>query len=76
MLPRRPLDVLALGIGDSRFSPSLNPDQSHETVVELNYSWVVSGNLSLQPVLQLILNPDGRGGAPLLATGLALQCTF
>ncbi|MEB3327061.1 MAG: carbohydrate porin [Synechococcus sp.] len=72
----RPLDVLALGIGGSRFSPSLSPGQSSETVLELNYSWLVSANLSLQPVLQLILNPDGVSADPILALGLGLTLQF
>ena len=68
----RPLDVLALGVGSSRFSPRLSPGQSSETVLELNYSWLVNANLSLQPVLQLILNPDGSSADPILAMGLGL----
>jgi porin len=38
LLPGRPLDVLALGVGSSRFSPGLDPGLSSETVLELNYS--------------------------------------
>lgn len=80
VLPGRPLDVLALGVGSSRFSPTLSPGQSSETVLELNYSWRLNGNLSLQPVLQLILNPDGDPGgrdrAPILAGGLGLAWKF
>jgi hypothetical protein len=33
----------------------------------------VNGTISLQPVLQLILNPDGRDRPPILATGLGLE---
>ena len=76
LVPGRPLDVLALGIGSSRFSPSLSPGQSSETVLELNYSWLVNANLSLQPVLQLILNPDGSNAEPILAAGIGLQLQF
>ena len=76
LVPGRPLDVLALGIGGSRFSPSLSPGQSSETVLELNYSWLVNANLSLQPVLQLILNPDGSNTEPILAAGIGLQLQF
>lgn len=72
----RPLDVLALGVGSSRFSPRLSPGQSSETVLELNYSWLVNANLSLQPVLQLILNPDGSSADPILAMGLGLTLQF
>lgn len=76
IIPSRPLDVLALGVGSSRFSPSLSPGQSSETVLELNYSWLVNANLSLQPVLQLILNPDGSSADPILALGLGLTLQF
>lgn len=72
----RPLDVLALGVGGSRFSPSLFPGQGSETVLELNYSWLVSANFSLQPVLQLILNPEGSSADPILALGLGLTLQF
>jgi porin len=72
----RPLDVLAMGVGSSRFSPRLSPGQSSETVLELNYSWLVNANLSLQPVLQLILNPDGSSADPILAMGLGLTLQF
>jgi len=76
VLPSRPLDVLALGVGSSRFSPTLSPGQGSETVLELNYSWLVNGNLSLQPVLQLILNPSGSNAEPILAAGVGLQVQF
>jgi len=76
MLPGRPLDVLALGVGNSRFSPTLNPGQSSETVLELNYSWRMNSNVSLQPLLQLIVNPNGSSAAPILVTGLGLQLQF
>jgi porin len=76
VLPGRPLDVLAFGVGSSRFSPTLSPGQGSETVLELNYSWLVNSNLSLQPVLQLILNPNGSNAAPILAAGMQLQLQF
>ena len=76
VVPGRPLDVLALGVGSSRFSPTLSPGQGSETVLELNYSWLVSANLSLQPVLQLILNPNGSNAEPILAAGVGLQVQF
>ncbi|MFM8662192.1 MAG: carbohydrate porin [Cyanobium sp.] len=76
-LPGRPQDVLALAGGFSRLNPQLvhgrNP---HEAVLELNYSWRLNQQLSLQPVLQLILSPDGRNAAPILATGLGLNLRF
>jgi len=45
-------------------------------VLELNYSWLISANLSLQPVLQLILNPSGSNAEPILAAGVGLQLQF
>jgi carbohydrate-selective porin OprB len=45
-------------------------------VLELNYSWRVNQHLSLQPVLQLILHPDGRNADPILATGLGINLQF
>jgi porin len=76
-LPGRPQDVLALAGGFSRLDPQLlrggNPQ---EAVLELNYSWRLTEQLSLQPVLQLILSPDGRNAAPILATGLGLNLRF
>jgi len=76
VVPGRPLDVLALGFGSSRFSPTLSPGRGSETVLELNYSWLISANLSLQPVLQLILNPSGSNAEPILAAGVGLQLQF
>ena len=76
LVPGRPLDVLAFGVGRSRFSPTLSPGQGSETALELNYSWLVNSNLSLQPVLQLILNPSGGTAAPILAAGMQLQLQF
>ncbi len=76
LLPGRPLDVLALAYGRSRLQPPLGPAGQAESVLELNYSWRVNRKLSLQPVLQLILNPEGSGRAPILATGLGLNLQF
>ena len=36
----------------------------------------MNSNLSLQPVLQLILNPSGGTAAPILAAGMQLQLQF
>jgi porin len=76
-LPGRPRDVLAIGYGRSRLNPQLvSGRHPHEAVLELNYSWQLNQHLSLQPVLQLILSPDGRNAAPILATGLGLNLRF
>ncbi len=76
ILPGRPLDVLAFGVGSSWFNPPDSPHKSTETVLELNYSWLVNGNVSFQPVLQLIINPDGSNTAPILAAGLGITLQF
>jgi porin len=76
IIPGRPLDVLAFGVGTSWFTPPGSPNKSTETVLELNYSWLVNGNVSFQPVLQLILNPDGSNKAPILAAGLGITLQF
>ena len=76
LLPGRPQDVLAVAYGYSRFNPRLQENGRGEGVLEVNYSWQVNSWLSLQPVVQLILQPDGRNGAPILATGLGLSLQF
>lgn len=76
-LPGRPRDVLAIGYGRSRLNPQLVAGESpQEAVLELNYSWELNQLLSLQPVLQLILHPEGRHAAPILAMGLGLSLQF
>lgn len=75
-LPGRPEDVLALAGGFSRLNPEVLASGRGEGLLELNYSWRVNQWLSLQPVLQLILQPDGRGRPPILATGLGLTLLF
>ena len=73
-VPHRPLDVLALGISRSSFSPTLLPKQSFEGVIELNYAIWISQHVQLQPLMQWILNPSGRGSVPgIWATGLQLN---
>lgn len=81
LLPGRPQDVLAIAYGRSRLDPWPQPSggrrrSPHEAVLEVNYSWRVNQRLRLQPVLQLILQPDGRNAAPILATGLGLSLEF
>jgi len=81
LLPGRPRDVLAIAYGHSRLNPQLwsagnRQNSPHEAVLEVNYSWQVNQRLSLQPVLQLILHPDGRNASPILATGLGLNLSF
>jgi porin len=77
LLPGRPLDVLALGYGRSSFNSQLNPGLSAEAVLELNYTVTLNANLSLQPVLQWVINPGGSGQLnDILAAGLQLQLQF
>lgn len=61
VLPNRPLDVLALGVSRTSFSPTLSPGATYEGVIELNYSIHVSETVQLQPVMQWIINPGGEG---------------
>ena len=65
-----------LFLGGGWLSQGLLPGQGSETALELNYSWLVDSNLSLQPVLQLILNPDGSNAEPILAAGVGLELQF
>ena len=77
LVPGRPLDVLALGYGRSSFNSQLEPGLTAEAVLELNYSFNLTANLSLQPVLQWVLNPGGSGQVDdILAAGLQLQLQF
>lgn len=76
LLPGRPLDVLALAYGRSSLQPPVGPAGHTESVLELNYSWQLNPRLSLQPVLQLILHPQGSDRGPILATGLGLNLQF
>ena len=64
IIPRRPLDVLALGLGRTSFSPTINPGLSYEGTIELNYSFYLSEILQIQPVMQWIINPGGEGKVP------------
>ena len=77
LLPGRPLDVLALGVGRTSFSQLLAPGLVPEAVIELNYNIPVSSQLSIQPVVQWILQPGGSSSrAPLVAGGVQLTLSF
>jgi porin len=77
LIPGRPLDVLALGIGRSGFSAVLLPQLSGTTPVELNYNIRINSRLSVQPVLQWFINPSGDGQVPgILTTALQIAINF
>ncbi len=77
LLPGRPLDVLAVGYGRTSFSQLLTPGLRPEAVIEVNYTIPLSSQLSLQPVVQWILQPDGSASrAPLVAGGVQLSLSF
>ena len=76
LIPGRPFDVLALGIGRTSFSPQLTPG-SFEGVVELNYAINLNAQLTLQPVIQWIINPGGgNAGDGAIAGGLQVSLSF
>ncbi|MFM7674489.1 MAG: carbohydrate porin [Synechococcus sp.] len=75
--PGRPLDVLALGVARTGFSPGSPTGEGQEGVVELGYQFQLNRNLNLQPTLQWILNPGGRGAWPgILSSGLQVTLSF
>ena len=77
VIPGRPLDVLALGLGRSSFNSDVTTGLSPESLLELNYSAVINSTLTLQPFLQWVINPGGTGTTPnILALGLQLQLQF
>jgi len=76
LIPGRPLDVLALGFGRTSFSPQLTPG-TFEAVVELNYSLSINAQLTVQPVIQWIVNPGGgTGGSGSYAAGVQLNLSL
>lgn len=77
LLPSRPHDVLALGLGRTSFGPDTGLNQSYEGVIELNYNAALSRSLALGPVIQLILNPGGSGDVrSIVAAGLQFQLSL
>ncbi len=77
LLPGRPYDVMALGLGRTSFGADTNPAQSYEGVIELNYNAALSRSLSLGPVLQVILKPGGGGSVhSIVAAGLQFQLSL
>ena len=77
VIPGRPLDVLALGVGRSNFNPQTSAELTPESVLELNYSAAINSTLTLQPFLNWVLNPGGGGNiGNVLALGLQVQLQF
>jgi len=73
VLRGRPLDVLALAFGRTSFSPQLTPGSS-EGLVELNYSINLNSQLSVQPLVQWIVNPGGQNtGSGAWAAGMQVK---
>jgi len=68
LIPNRSDDTLAFVFAYGLFSDDLNdfnrengdPNQSSETLLELNYRIQVAPWLFVQPDVQVIINPDGR----------------
>ena len=77
LLPGRPLDVLAVGYGSTWFNSTSDPGLNPEMVLEINYTIPLSSQLTLQPVLQWIVNPSGSSNRPaVIAAGLQLNLSF
>ncbi|MCP9774248.1 carbohydrate porin [Cyanobium sp. WAJ14-Wanaka] len=77
VIPGRPLDVLALAIGQNNFNATAGTNLNPETSLELNYTATVNSSLSLQPFLQWIINPGGTSSTGnILALGLQVQLQF
>lgn len=77
LLPGRPLDVLAVGYGSTWFNSTLVPGLNPEMVLEINYAIPLSSQLTLQPVLQWIVQPNGSSNRPgVIAAGLQLSLSF
>ena len=62
----RPDDALNLAVAAGRFSDDSGLDGA-ETVLELNYRYAVSDQLSLRPDLQYVINPGGLHDDALVA---------
>ena len=76
LVPGRPLDVLAVGYGSTSFSQALTPGLRPEGVLELNYTVPISSQLSIQPVLQWILQPGGSIHGAVFAGGMQITLSF
>jgi len=81
LVPGRPLDVLAVGYGSTWFNNNLNTGliqgPNPETVVEVNYAIPLSSQLTIQPVLQWIIQPSGSSTRQsVVAAGIQVSLSF
>lgn len=77
LFPGRPLDVTGVAGTSTGFSPTINPGQNQESVLEINHQIQISSALSLKPFAQLIVTPNGMPSRPpILATGLQAAISF
>lgn len=77
LLPGRPLDITGIACSSTGFSPSINPGQTQESLMEINHQIHISPNLSLKPFAQVILSPSGIPSRPsILATGIQAAIQF
>jgi len=81
--PKRPLDLLVVGIGRAGLSSDADPfpTSSYEGMAELGYRVRLSETLQLQPTLQWIFNPSapndsGQPTPGILAAGLRIDLNF
>jgi len=81
MIPKRPLDVLVLGIGRGALSNQAPPNLTspYEGMLELGYMIMLNETVQLQPTLQWIINPSGGGDQSvpgILAAGMQINLNF
>ena len=80
IVPKRPLDLLVMGIGRGGLSNETPPflTSSYEGMAELGYRVMINPSLQLQPTVQWIFNPSGADQPVpgILAAGLRLYVNF
>ena len=80
MIPKRPLDVLVLGMGRGALSSQAPPNLTspYEGMLELGYMIMLNETVQLQPTLQWIFNPSGTNQPVpgILAAGLQISLNF
>ena len=83
VIASRPNDTLGLGFSYVRLSSDLRDESGrrfrahHEAICELTYNAALSNNVSIQPDLQVILNPGAnKPAATAVVSGLRLNIAF